>query len=147
MSHALPHALRATPCALLVASLCARSVQSRPLRPTVGFATPLESRRQVMLSGWYRGVLQRETIEVLIRPKEGKALLDAIYRKADILPRIGEVLSHTHDPKDDTFISCALVGKAEYVISVDRDLLVLGRLQGVRVVTPYEFVNRSPAKV
>ena len=93
-----------------------------------------------------RGVLQRDYIEALIQTAEGQALLEAIYRKADILPRIAEVPSYTRDPKDDKFIACALAGKAEYVITVDKDLLVLGALQDVRVTTPYEFVNRLEAQ-
>jgi hypothetical protein len=89
-----------------------------------------------------RGVLQRDYIEALIHAAEGKALLDAIYRKADILPRLGEVPSYTRDRKDDKFIACALAGNAKYVISVDKDLLVVGALQDVRVMIPYDFVNR-----
>lgn len=47
----------------------------------------------MMPSGVLRGVLRRETIEALIHTEEGKALLEAIYRKADILLRISEVAS------------------------------------------------------
>jgi hypothetical protein len=90
-----------------------------------------------------RNVLQRDYIKALIRPEEGQALLEAIYRKADILPQLGEVPSFTRDPKDDKFIAYALAGNAEYVVSVDNDLLVLRALQGLRVMTPYDFANRS----
>jgi putative PIN family toxin of toxin-antitoxin system len=90
-----------------------------------------------------RNVLQRDYIKALIRPEEGQALLEALYRKADILPQLGEVPSFTRDPKDDKFIACALVGSAEYVVSVDKDLLVLRALQDLRVMTPYDFANRS----
>lgn len=88
-----------------------------------------------------RGVLQREYIEALIQAEEGQALLEAIYRKADILPPLAEVPSYTRDPKDDKFIACALAGNAKFVISVDKDLLVLGALQDVRIMTPYDFLN------
>lgn len=72
-------------------------------------------------------MLQRDYIKALIHAEEGQALLEAIYRKADILPQLGEILSFTRDPKDDKFIACALAGNAGYVVSVDKDLLVLGR--------------------
>jgi len=88
-------------------------------------------------------VLQRDYIKALIHAEEGQALLEAIYRKADILPQLAEVPSFTRDPKDDKFIACALAGNAAYVISVDKDLLVLGSLQDVHVMTPYDFVHRS----
>lgn len=92
-----------------------------------------------------RGVLQREYIGALIQAEEGQALLEAIYRKADILPPLAEVPSYTRDPKDDKFIACALAGNAKFVISVDKDLLVLGALQDVRMMTPYDFLNRVEA--
>lgn len=38
------------------------------------------------------------------------------------------------------FIACALVGDAEYVVTVDKDLLSLETLGDVRMVTPHKFV-------
>lgn len=86
------------------------------------------------------GVLGRDDIRALIQPLEGQVLLEAIYLKAEILPSLGEIPSYTHDPKDDKFIACALAGNAGYVITVDKDLLALEILSGIRTVTPYEFV-------
>lgn len=87
------------------------------------------------------GVLQREYIQALIRPEEGQALLDAIQRLADTIPALGAVPSYTRDPKDDKFIACALLGDAEYVITVDKDLLTVGAVAGVHMVTPHEFAT------
>jgi putative PIN family toxin of toxin-antitoxin system len=87
------------------------------------------------------GVLRRDYIQKLVRPQEGQALLDAIHLKAEVLPPLGAVPSYTRDPKDDKFVACALVGNAGYVITVDKDLLVLGELEGIRLVTPDEFVT------
>lgn len=87
------------------------------------------------------GVLRRDYIQKLVRPQEGRALLDAIHLKAEVLPPLGAVPSYTRDPKDDKFVACALVGNAGYVITVDKDLLVLGELEGIHLVTPDEFVT------
>ena len=46
----------------------------------------------------------------------------------------------TRDPKDDPVVACAVEGEAEFIVSGDRDLLVLGTYQQVRVVTPREFL-------
>jgi putative PIN family toxin of toxin-antitoxin system len=85
------------------------------------------------------GVLERDYIQVLIHPPEEQALLDAIHIKAEIVPPLGTIPTYSRDPKDDKFVACALVGEAEYIITVDKDLLVLEALQGVRMVTPDEF--------
>ena len=86
------------------------------------------------------GVLGRGYSQALIWPEEGQALLDAIHQKAEILPPLGTIPSYTRDPKDDKFVAYALAGHAEYVITVDKDLLVLKTLGGVRMMTPYGFM-------
>jgi putative PIN family toxin of toxin-antitoxin system len=87
-----------------------------------------------------KGVLGRDYIQDLIRPEEGQILLDAIALKAEALPSLGPVPSYTRDPKDDKFVACALAGEAQYVITVDRDLLVLESLGSLLVITPEQFV-------
>ena len=86
------------------------------------------------------GVLRRDHMQKLIRPAEGQVLLDAIALKSEVLPSLGAIPSYTRDPKDDKFVACALAGGVGYVITVDQDLLVLGSLVGVRMITPYKFV-------
>jgi putative PIN family toxin of toxin-antitoxin system len=86
-------------------------------------------------------VLKRDTIQALIQPQEGQALLDAIDLKAEILPPLGRIPSYTRDPKDDKFVACALAGDAGYVVTVDKDILVLGALSGIQMVTPEEFAK------
>jgi putative PIN family toxin of toxin-antitoxin system len=44
------------------------------------------------------------------------------------------------DPKDDKFLSCAVEGDADYVVTGDGDLLDMRTFQGVRIVTPREFL-------
>jgi len=90
------------------------------------------------------GVLKRDYIQALIRPEEGQALLDAIYQTATVLPSFGQVPSYTRDPKDDKFVACALAGGAAYLVTVDEDILVLGTVGDVRMVTPYDFVRTIP---
>jgi putative PIN family toxin of toxin-antitoxin system len=44
------------------------------------------------------------------------------------------------DPDDDQFIACALAAKADYLVTEDNDLLALNGYEGLRVVTPTEFL-------
>lgn len=45
----------------------------------------------------------------------------------------------TRDPKDDYLIAYALVGEADYLVTGDKDLLVLGQVETVRIVDAREF--------
>jgi putative PIN family toxin of toxin-antitoxin system len=93
------------------------------------------------------GVSGRDPIRALIHPEEGTALMDAIAQKADVLPVLGPVPAYTRDPKDDKFVACALAGGADYLITEDKDLLILEEVGEVRIVTPYDFVNAQPLSV
>jgi len=47
----------------------------------------------------------------------------------------------TRDSQDDPVVACAVKGEAGFIVSGDRDLLVLGVYRGVRMVTPREFLS------
>ena len=49
--------------------------------------------------------------------------------------------TRSRDPKDDMFIAAALAGGAKYLVTNDRDLLVLGTPFGISIVTPVEFLR------
>ena len=44
------------------------------------------------------------------------------------------------DPSDDRYIECALVAKAEYMITGDSHLIELERYQGIQILTPASFI-------
>ena len=46
------------------------------------------------------------------------------------------------DPNDDMLIEAALTGGANYVVTGDKDLLVLKAFETVRFVTPSAFLAR-----
>lgn len=45
------------------------------------------------------------------------------------------------DPKDDMFIEAAWAGKAEVVVTGDKDLLTLKKFETVRFITPRAFLE------
>jgi uncharacterized protein len=45
------------------------------------------------------------------------------------------------DPKDDKILELALNGQARYIISGDKDLLVLNPFRDVKIVTAEEFLK------
>jgi len=85
-------------------------------------------------------VLRRPKIQAYIKPQEAQVILDTIRRKADLLPSLGPVPPYTGAPKDDKFVACALLGNAQYLVSVDEDILVLQQVEQVKMVTPYALL-------
>jgi uncharacterized protein len=56
---------------------------------------------------------------------------------ADLPPLTGVV----RDPNDDMVIACALAAAADYLVTRDKDLLSLGSHEGIRMVTPRQFLD------
>lgn len=49
------------------------------------------------------------------------------------------------DAKDEPFLACALASRADYLITKDKDLLVLHRPFGIHILPPREFIRRLAA--
>lgn len=96
-----------------------------------------------------------EVRDVLLRPTLMRKLqytrTEAI-RLINLFPqaRIVEVTSSTElcrDPKDDKFIDCAISGRAQFLVSYDKDLVDDTKLKralfefGVEIVEPPDFLN------
>ena len=45
------------------------------------------------------------------------------------------------DPDDDKILDCAIAAEARYIVSGDKDLLILERFQSVEIVTPSAFLK------
>ena len=54
-------------------------------------------------------------------------------------------LTHTtvicRDPKDNMFLECASLAKADYLVAGDKDLLVLGSYANTRIITPLQYIQ------
>jgi putative PIN family toxin of toxin-antitoxin system len=85
-------------------------------------------------------VLQRPKILAYIQPQEAQVILETIRRKAELLPPLGTVPPYTRDPKDDKFVACAIIGNAQYLVSVDEDIPVLQQVGSVQMVTPFTLL-------
>ena len=45
------------------------------------------------------------------------------------------------DPDDNKIIECAIESKAEYILSYDKHLLKIREFNGIKIITPEEFLN------
>lgn len=90
-----------------------------------------------------------EVERVLQRPKfgwtqeqVGRAIrqLSAFAEHVEPKQRI-EVI--TEDPTDNRILECAAASGSEFLVSGDKHLLKLGQYQGVKIVTPAQFVEMA----
>ena len=46
----------------------------------------------------------------------------------------------SRDPDDNRILEAAVAGAADYIVTGDQDLLVLGEFEGIAIVTPTRFL-------
>ena len=51
------------------------------------------------------------------------------------------ILAVQDDPDDDKFVEAAVAGAADYIITQDKHLLKIKQFEGIRIVTPEEFLK------
>jgi putative PIN family toxin of toxin-antitoxin system len=87
-----------------------------------------------------RGVLGRQHLRHYFDDEEVELFLDALIEDACWI-EVSTEISACRDPKDDKFLSLAVSGGATHIVTGDKDLLVLDPFQGIRIVTPHNFLD------
>jgi len=88
-----------------------------------------------------RSIASKPYLAHRIRSSSVDALMDQIERMATIVGGLtGPFPSITRDPGDDYLITHAVLHAIDYLVTGDKDLLVLEEVAGVRIVSPAEFV-------
>lgn len=92
-------------------------------------AEVLEVLQRPDLTRKYRGLAGRDVQAILslVATAERVELID--------IPRV------SRDPNDDKFLATAKAAGADYLVTEDQDLLVLGRHEDVRIVTAATFLR------
>lgn len=73
------------------------------------------------------------------------AVIDTILAKGEAV-KLLTVLDVCRDPDDNLLLSLAVDGKADYVVSGDKDLLDLVEIQGIPIITPTAFLESFEGK-
>jgi len=89
-----------------------------------------------------------EFCAVLLRPKFGRyarlehrrEFLERYWRIAELIP-IPNSIRACRDPRDDKFLSLAVCGEADLIVTGDADLLVLNPYRNIRIVPPAEYLK------
>jgi uncharacterized protein len=63
------------------------------------------------------------------------------YLELTNLVRVREVVALSRDPDDDHLIACALAARADFIVTGDDDLLVLGSVDGIRILRVAEVLG------
>lgn len=51
------------------------------------------------------------------------------------------------DPNDNHILALAIEAKADYILTGDKDLLVLGQFQNISILTPAEFLSKEKSEL
>jgi len=85
-------------------------------------------------------VLGREKFNRFVTSEERDEFLEALVERATLVEVI-ENIQECRDPKDDKILELALNGQAEYIVTGDKDLLVLHPFRNVKIVAVEEFLR------
>lgn len=110
----------------------------------------LEEKRIILI---FSDELLEEFIDVIQRPKfrnyfslqDIQQLLNA-FDQFGKLVEVNSTVAICRDAKDNFLLNLALDGKADYLITGDKDLLVIDRIKKTRILTYRDFLNRVKSR-
>ncbi len=89
-----------------------------------------------------RKLRERADLAARIPHADAAELVAAMRTVAELVPRLPEPYPEIgRDRKDDFLIAHGVVARANYLVSWDKDLTDLKEIDGVRIVTPPEFLQ------
>ncbi len=86
------------------------------------------------------------TIDYLLQQYNGEYLhlsIMPIFAAIEVIPQTDNI-KVCRDPDDDKFISCAVDGKCDIIVSGDKDLLSLKQYDHVEIITVGQFLKDFP---
>lgn len=95
------------------------------------------------LTAELRRVIERPKFEAKLREKSLTvgSILNS-YRAISTYVQIADIpINVVRNPKDRIVLATALGGKADFIVSGDKDLLVLNEYESTPIVTPAQFVK------
>jgi len=101
-------------------------------------------------------ILSKEILDEYEKTVKSDEIIDKIKNKFLILSKIAqkviidsEIMQSKikldiakDDPDDNKIIECAVAGKADFIITNDNHLLRLKEFEGIKIVTPKEFLRQ-----
>jgi putative PIN family toxin of toxin-antitoxin system len=87
-----------------------------------------------------------EFVEVLLRRfrltiHQAEKARRSVASFSEVVAITGQLKVVVDDPDDDKVIECAVVGKADYIVTGDRHLLTLGQYSNISIVKAAQFIS------
>lgn len=74
-------------------------------------------------------------------PNRIPEFLEAVVILGEQVTGYVNVMGMVRDPFDEVFLIGAKLGRADYLVSVDKDLLILGAFEDTQIVEPAQFLT------
>lgn len=108
----------------------------------------------ILISGVFFGGVPRNTaemineyeeiVEEMINRKQGhinRSILSPLIKAMEIIEPVTHV-EICRDPDDNKFLECAKDSHALYIVSGDKDLLVIEQFENIQIVTAKDFCEK-----
>lgn len=86
-------------------------------------------------------ILSREKFDKYVTYDDRMRFMVSFLKVAEMI-ETGETITVCRDPKDDKLLELAVCGNADFLITGDKDLLVLNPFRAVEIITPREFLDK-----
>lgn len=87
-------------------------------------------------------VLNREKFDKYVTRDERMRFMVGFLKVAEMI-EINDTIAVCRDPKDDKLLELAVGGNADFLITGDKDLLVLNPFRAIKIITPREFLDKD----
>lgn len=95
-----------------------------------------------LLAEFYETIVTKPILRERIGEAGAAAFVDLLRGTAELLPSLDEPYpAVTRDPNDDYLLAHALLAGADYLVSGDKDLLSLGPIEGLTILSPADFAR------
>ena len=85
-----------------------------------------------------------EIVQEMVKRKQGhinKAILTPLIKVMEIIEPVSQI-DICRDPDDNKFLECAKDSHALYIVSGDKDLLVIEKYENVQIITAKDFCEK-----
>jgi len=88
------------------------------------------------------GKLHSPKFDRYVRRERRDALLERVASLVEIIDVLQSIRA-SRDPRDDKFLEAAVNGRADVIVTGDKDLLDLNPFRGIAIVTPADYLARE----
>ncbi len=123
--------------ALISRLLLPRSVPGHAVSKAVNAGQLLVSEATL---GELADVLARSKFAPYVTIQDRQQFIRLLGRVAEMVP-ITHTIRACRDPKDDMFLELAVNGEAQFIVTADKDLLVLNPFREIPIITPAQLLS------